>query len=74
MTALGINIPGIGLTWGDFKVYPPSVHKTGSRDNSRSTYKNIFMKLDMWIDGSIEIMHVFFFSSHVENSCCYGNK
>jgi hypothetical protein len=37
-----------------------SVHKTGSRDNAKST-KNIFMKLDIWIDGSMEIMHIFFF-------------
>jgi hypothetical protein len=26
------------------------------------------------IDGSMEIMHVFFFSSFVENSGCYDNK
>jgi hypothetical protein len=32
------------------------------------------MKLDIWIDGSMEIMHLFFFSSYVENSGCYGNK
>jgi hypothetical protein len=32
------------------------------------------MKLDIWIEGSMEIMHVFFFSSYVENSGCYGNK
>jgi hypothetical protein len=51
----------------------PSVHKTGSRDNLKST-ENVFMKLDIWIDGSMEIMHIFFFSSYVENSGCYGNK
>jgi hypothetical protein len=44
-----------------------SVHKTGSRDNAKSA-ENILMKLDIWIDGSMEIMHVFFFSSYVENS------
>jgi hypothetical protein len=49
------------------------VNKTGSRDNTKST-ENIFMKLDIWIDGSMEIMHVFFFSSYVENSGYYGNK
>jgi hypothetical protein len=43
----------------------PSVHKIGSRDNAKST-ENIFMKLDIWINGSMEIMHVFFFSSYVE--------
>jgi hypothetical protein len=32
------------------------------------------MKLDKWIDGSMEIMHVSFFSSYLENSGCYGNK
>jgi hypothetical protein len=32
------------------------------------------MKLDIWIDGSMEIMHVFLFSSYVKNSGCYGNK
>jgi hypothetical protein len=51
----------------------PSVHKTGSRDNLKST-ENIFMKLGIWIDGSMEIMHVFFFFSYVENFGCYGNK
>jgi hypothetical protein len=51
----------------------PSVHKTGSRDNLKST-ENIFMKLDIWIDGSMEIMHIFFFSSYVENSGFCGNK
>jgi hypothetical protein len=51
----------------------PSVHKTGSRDNTKST-ENILMKLGIWIDGSMEIMHVFFFTSYVENSGCYGNK
>jgi hypothetical protein len=24
------------------------------------------MKLEIWVDGSMEIMHVFFFSSYVE--------
>jgi hypothetical protein len=28
----------------------------------------------MGIDGSLEIMHVFFFSSYVEIFDCYGNK
>jgi hypothetical protein len=42
-------------------------------DNAKST-GNIFMKLEIWVDGSLEIMHVFFFSSYVENSGCYGNK
>jgi hypothetical protein len=28
------------------------------------------MKLEKWVDGSLEIMHVFFFSSYVENSGC----
>jgi hypothetical protein len=32
------------------------------------------MKLDIRIDGSMEIMHVFFFSSYVKNSGCYSNK
>jgi hypothetical protein len=32
------------------------------------------MKLEIWVDGSLEIMHIFFFSSYVENSGCYGNK
>jgi hypothetical protein len=54
-------------------VSPLPVHKTGSRDNAKST-EDILMKLDIWIDGSMEIMHVFFFSSYVENSGCYGNK
>jgi hypothetical protein len=49
------------------------MHKTGSGDNAKST-EIIFMKLDIWIDGSLEIMHVFFFSSCVENSGCNGNK
>jgi hypothetical protein len=38
----------------------------------RST-ENIFMKLEIWVDGSLEIMHIFF-SSNIENSGCYGNK
>jgi hypothetical protein len=55
------------FTGGDFRItLCPSVHKTGSRDNLKST-ENIFLKLDIWIDGSMEIMHVFFFSSYVEN-------
>jgi hypothetical protein len=41
--------------------------------HAKST-ENILMKLDIWIDGSMEIMHVFFFSSYVENSGCYGIK
>jgi hypothetical protein len=32
------------------------------------------MKRDILIDGSMEILHVFFFSSYFENSGCYGNK
>jgi hypothetical protein len=32
------------------------------------------MKLEIWEDGSLEIMHVYFISSYVENSDCYGNK
>jgi hypothetical protein len=32
------------------------------------------MKLEIWVDDSLEIMHIFFFSSYVENSSCYGNK
>jgi hypothetical protein len=59
-------------TWVDQSI-SPSVHKTGSRDNAKST-ENIFMKLDIWIDGSMEIMHIFIFSSYVENFGCYGNK
>jgi hypothetical protein len=31
------------------------------------------MKLDIWINGSMEIMYVFLFSSYVENSGCYVN-
>jgi hypothetical protein len=27
---------------------------------------NIFMKLEIWVDGSLEIMHIFLFSSYVE--------
>jgi hypothetical protein len=45
-----------------------STHKTGSRDNSKST-ENILMKLD-----SLEIMHALFFSFNVEQLGCYGNK
>jgi hypothetical protein len=32
------------------------------------------MKLYIWINDSMEIMHVFSFSSYFENSGCYGNK
>jgi hypothetical protein len=32
------------------------------------------MKLEIWVDGSLEIMNVFFFSSNVEKIGCYGNK
>jgi hypothetical protein len=32
------------------------------------------MKLEKWVDGSLEIMHIFFFSSYVENSVCFDNK
>jgi hypothetical protein len=49
------------------------LHLTGSVDNAKSTGNN-FMKLEIWVDGSLEIMHIFFFSSYVENSGCYGNK
>jgi hypothetical protein len=47
--------------------------KLGSSDNAKST-ENIFMKLEIWVDGSLEIMYILFFSSYVENSGCYGNK
>jgi hypothetical protein len=47
--------------------------KTGSSDNAKSI-GNIFMKLEIWVDGSLKIMHIFFFSSYVENSGCYENK
>jgi hypothetical protein len=33
-----------------------------------------FMKLEIWVNGSLEIMHIFSISSYVENSGCYGNK
>jgi hypothetical protein len=36
--------------------------------------KNIFMKLKIWVDGSQEIFHIFFFTSYFKNSGCYGNK
>jgi hypothetical protein len=29
--------------------------------------KNICMKLEIWVDGSLKIMHVFFNSSYFEN-------
>jgi hypothetical protein len=51
------------------------ISKTGSRDNAKSTENVLFyIKLDIWIDGSMEIVHVFFCSTYVENSGCYGNK
>jgi hypothetical protein len=49
-----------------------NLHITGSSVNAKSD-RNIFMKLVIWVDGSLEIMHVFFFSSYVENSGCLGN-
>jgi hypothetical protein len=49
-----------------------SVHKTGSSNNAKST-ENIFMKLDIWIDGSMENARLFFFSSYDKNTGCYGN-
>jgi hypothetical protein len=42
-------------------------------DNAKST-GNILMKLEIWVDGSLEIMHIFFFSSYVGNPGCYSNK
>jgi hypothetical protein len=66
-----------GFTGRDFRINPrpsvrlsvrlyvrPSVHKTGFRENAKST-ENIFMKLHIWLDCSLEIMHVFCFSSYV---------
>jgi hypothetical protein len=47
--------------------------QTGSSDNVKST-ENIFMKLEILVDGSLKIMHIFFFTSYVENSGCYGNN
>jgi hypothetical protein len=32
------------------------------------------MKLEIYVDGSLEIMHIFFCSSYVDNSGCYDNK
>jgi hypothetical protein len=32
------------------------------------------MKLEIWVDGNLEIMHVFFFSADNKNSGFYGNK
>jgi hypothetical protein len=72
------------LNAGDFRFSLPSVRLSVCqsvhplnwilrRDNAKST-KNIFMKLDIWIDGSMEIVCVFFFSSYAEYSGCYGNK
>jgi hypothetical protein len=46
--------------------------KTGSCDTSNSI-ENIFMKLEIWVDGRMEIMHVFL-SPYVEKSGCYDNN
>jgi hypothetical protein len=38
--------------------------KTGSLDNGKSI-DNIFMKLKIWVDGSLAIMNIFYVSSYV---------
>ncbi|KAH3845241.1 hypothetical protein DPMN_087516 [Dreissena polymorpha] len=48
-------------------------HFSGSCGNFKSS-SYIFMKLETWIDGNMEIMRVISFCSYVKNSGCYGNK
>jgi len=48
-------------------------HFSGSCDNFKSS-SYFFMKLETWIDGNMDIMHVISFCYYVKNSDCYGNK
>jgi hypothetical protein len=67
----------MGLTRGDLGIPSvhsacPSVHQTGSGGDAKSD-ENTLMMLEIWVNGSLEIMKMFF-SSYVEKFGCYGNK
>ena len=67
-----------GETGGDlwFALRPsvsPSVTFLGTCDNFKTTVY-FFMKLETWLDGNMEIMHIILFCSYDNNSGCYGNK
>jgi hypothetical protein len=54
------------IRWGFLRVTSrPSV-----RENSKSI-ENILMKLEIWLDGSVEIMHFFSFFPMKKKSGCY---
>jgi hypothetical protein len=47
----------VAMATNSIMIYGKCNTKTGSHDNVKSA-ENIFMKLKIWVDGCMEIMHV----------------